>query len=99
MPTYWRGQECPARRLLVRVKGSLEAVPAVEVIAGGRCFYLDDRDGSAWLILTYGLGAACFEVRELLGIEEALTPSDSRTAAAAPADPSYAAAAALPSTR
>lgn len=72
MKTYWHGKECPARRVLVRALDT-DGTPmrAVEVITpGGRTVYLDDRDGSAWQVLTVGLGAAgVFRLTEILIVE------------------------------
>lgn len=66
--TYWNGEPCVARRVLVRVGRSpvstwwcakLEGTEreAVEVRYGRETFYLDDADGSGWSKVTEGRGS------------------------------------------
>ncbi|MGW4493807.1 hypothetical protein [Streptomyces sp. NPDC004376] len=64
--TRWNGEPCTARRItaIVADDESFPAYwardlvgtrrPAVEVVYGGRAFYLDDEDGSGWVKVTTG---------------------------------------------
>lgn len=67
-PTYWNGESCRARRVVVIV-GDTDRFPlywargfvgqerdAVEVQQHGQTFYLDDVDGSGWSKVTTGFG-------------------------------------------
>ena len=66
-PTYWNGEPCAARRVIVVVDKSpkptwwcanLEGktIRAVEVVYGGETFYIADDRGQGWLKVTKGRG-------------------------------------------
>ena len=66
--TYWNGEPCSARRVLVRVGtaprptwwcAGLEGTEreAVEVSYNGQTFLLDDADGVGWCKVAFGRGS------------------------------------------
>lgn len=66
--TYWNGEEATARRVVVVVGPPLRPTwwcadlfgqrrNAVEVIYGGRSFFLDDDNGDGWYKVTVGRGS------------------------------------------
>lgn len=69
--TFWNGEPCPARRVMVtvaddpafphywaRAEGLIgREIPAVEVHYAGQMFYLDNRTGSGWAKVTVGRGS------------------------------------------
>jgi hypothetical protein len=67
-PTFWNGEPCTARRVVVRVGHSPRSTwwcaelegqerAAVEVTYGTSVFLLDDEDGSGWRKVTVGRGS------------------------------------------
>lgn len=66
--TFWNGQPCQARRVVVEVGPSPRPTwwcatleghkrEAVEVVCHEGKFYLDNEDGSGWLKVTEGHGS------------------------------------------
>ena len=67
-PTFWNGEPCEARRVVVIVGKSLRPTwwcapfegqrrAAVRVTYNGGTFYLDDETGSGWHKVTSGRGS------------------------------------------
>jgi hypothetical protein len=77
MRTYWNGEDCRARKVVVIVADTgtfplywaKEFVgqerEAVEVKQHGFTFYLDDVDGSGWAKVTNGFGSPNYPHRGL----------------------------------
>jgi hypothetical protein len=97
LPTFWNGAPARCRRVRVLVgpppletwwSAPLEGQvrDAVEVLSGGRVFYIDDEDGTGWAHVTVRQGDPADErpvlpVRRVLGPrepEEAAVPAQAR---------------------
>ena len=76
MSGYWNGEPAACRRVTVIVGESLvdtwwcaplagQRRAAVEVIYGGRKFFLDNEDGSGWFKVTDGRGSPRWADRSL----------------------------------